>query len=117
MRRAARANVNNYASHNGGHPANVADDRPAQAARNNTVASNGQRLRRHDEPSNRDGGLTAQNANTGNAPHRTYNASHSNTAQCSGAREAGSRTTVGTAVTGQAAGKRSRSIRMASAHH
>jgi hypothetical protein len=73
---AAMHNVNNYASHNGGRPANVATSRPMGAGAHGP-ASGGN----HYNPPNSNTG----NHNTGpgspGAPStRTYNASHSNTA-------------------------------------
>jgi len=101
---AARTNVNNYASHNGGHPANAATDRPMTggghgpaAGGNNYRPSNPKQgnhnAQREDksgtnpmyEPSNRNetprpsGSGNQGGGNHGAPSDKTYNASHSNT--------------------------------------
>ncbi|MGD0480749.1 MAG: hypothetical protein ABSA42_11305 [Terracidiphilus sp.] len=61
---AAKSNTNNYASHNGGHPQNVATARPAGGNTNTSRAVN----------------YNSSKSNTGNATAaKSYNASHSNT--------------------------------------
>ncbi|MGA2754380.1 MAG: YXWGXW repeat-containing protein [Terracidiphilus sp.] len=70
----ARTNVNNYASHNGGHPANVATDRPIGGGAHGN-ASGG--INYNSSKSN-SGNRNAEPGNQG-APSKTYNASHSNT--------------------------------------
>jgi hypothetical protein len=89
---AARSNTNNYASHNGGHPQNVAMERPAggntggnehravnynssKSNSGNTTAPHGENGSTNQHPSIN---YNASKSNTGNAP-KTYNSSHSNT--------------------------------------
>ncbi len=79
---AARSNTNNYASHNGGHPQNVAMARPAggNTGRNTdrAVNYNSSKSNSGNAPAART--YNSSHSNTGNAPEpRTYNASHSNT--------------------------------------
>jgi len=91
---AARTNVNNYASHNGGRPATVATERPMEggphgpaSGGNNHNSPNPNTGNRNAEPENR-GGTNPQyepgNHGSGNqgggTESKTYNASHSNTA-------------------------------------
>ncbi|MEI9967542.1 MAG: hypothetical protein WDM87_02550 [Terracidiphilus sp.] len=97
---AARTNVNNYASHNGGHPANAATDRPLSGgghgpaaggnhANNSNPGTPNQGVGNHNSGA---GNPRAENPGAGNpaagnrgagnpgAPEsKTYNASHSNT--------------------------------------
>ena len=88
----AKSNTNNYASHNGGHPQNVAMARPAggntggntnRAVNYNSSKSNsGNAPEPRGQNGNTPPGKTynSSHSNTGNAPEpRTYNASHSNT--------------------------------------
>jgi len=79
---AARGDTNNYASHNGGHPRNVAMERPAGGHpggdTNRAVNYNSSKSNSGNGPEPRT--YNASHSNTGNAPEqRTYNASHSNT--------------------------------------
>jgi hypothetical protein len=77
---AARSNTNNYASHNGGHPQNVAMERPAAG---NTGGNTNRAINYNSSKSNSGNAPKTYNSshsNTGNAPQpRTYNSSHSNT--------------------------------------
>jgi len=77
---AAKSNTNNYASHNGGHPQNVAMERPAGGNAggntNRSVNYNSSKSNSGNAPKT----YNSSHSNTGNAPEeRTYNASHSNT--------------------------------------
>jgi hypothetical protein len=75
---AAMHNTNNYASHNGGHPSNLATERPVggNANTNRAVNYNSSKSNSGNAPKT----YNSSHSNTGNAPApRTYNASHSNT--------------------------------------
>jgi hypothetical protein len=84
---AARTNVNNYASHNGGHPANAATERPVTsgghgpaAGGNHTNTPNPSEGSHNTTPSNPSAGNHNSGAGSPGAPEsKTYNASHSNT--------------------------------------
>lgn len=96
---AARSNTNNYATHNGGHPTNVAMERPAggngggntnrSVNYNSSKSNSGNMTAPHGQNGNsNEHGSTNYNAsksNTGNAP-KTYNSSHSNTGNAPEAR-------------------------------
>ncbi len=72
---AARTNVNNYASHNGGHPTNAATDRPLAGGGRGPAAGGN-----HTNTPNPSAGSHNPGAGNPGAPNdRTYNASHSNT--------------------------------------
>jgi len=71
---AARSNVNNYASHNGGHPSNVATDRPMTGGAHGPASGGGN----HASTNPNTGSHGAEPGGQG-APSKTYNASHSNT--------------------------------------
>jgi hypothetical protein len=72
---AARTNVNNYASHNGGHPTNAATDRPLAGGGHGPAAGGN-----HTNTPNPSAGNHNAGAGSPGAPNdRTYNASHSNT--------------------------------------
>jgi WXXGXW repeat (2 copies) len=91
---AARSNTNNYASHNGGHPQNVAMARPAggnansrpgggnanttRAVNYNASKSNTGNVTPRDNNTTRENNTSRANTEHTPAP-RTYNASHSNT--------------------------------------
>ena len=89
---AARANLNNFASHNGGRPAEVATDRPMTGGAHGPAAggnfnrpANPNTGNRDGQPENR-GGTNPQyqpggrgGGNSGAPTDKTYNASHSNT--------------------------------------
>jgi hypothetical protein len=87
---AARSNVSNYASHNGGHPATAAVARPMSANAHPSINYNASKSNTGNVTSPRGSSgnanergavnYNASHSNTGNAPAaRTYNASHSNT--------------------------------------
>jgi hypothetical protein len=84
---AAKSNTNNYATHNGGHPQNVAMAHPA-GARPAGGNAGGNTNRAVDNNTSRPNAGNAPEARTNTTPHsntnpapaeRTYNASHSNT--------------------------------------
>jgi hypothetical protein len=68
---AAMHNTNNYASHNGGHPSNLAMERPAGRNSDRAVNYNSSKLN--------SGNGTAPRGNGNGTPPKTYNSSHSNT--------------------------------------
>jgi YXWGXW repeat-containing protein len=82
---AARTNTDNYASHNGGHPANVATTRPLEGGGHGPTAGGNHMNTPNPSEGNRSAGAGSRdtgNRDTGNpgAPEsKTYNASHSNT--------------------------------------
>ncbi len=85
---AARGNTNNYASHNGGHPTNLATTRPAGGETNRSVNYNSSKSNSGNAPESHgqngnpppERTYNSSHSNTGNAPEsKTYNASHSNT--------------------------------------
>ena len=73
---AARTNVNNYASHNGGHPADVATTRPIGGGAHGP-ASGGNH---YNSPNTGTGNHNTGPGSQGAPESKTYNASHSNTA-------------------------------------
>jgi hypothetical protein len=84
---AARTNVNNYASHNGGHPANVATDRPMAGGGRGPAAGGNHTNTPNPSAGNHNAGPASPSAgnhnpgagNPGAPESKTYNASHSNT--------------------------------------
>ncbi len=72
---AARGNVNSYASHNGGHPANVATARPMGGGAHGKASAG---INYNSSKSN-SGNRNAGPGNQGAPSTKTYNASHSNT--------------------------------------
>ena len=75
---AARTNVNNYASHNGGHPTEAATERPMTGGAHGNAPGG---INYNSSKSN-SGNRNAEPGNQG-APGKTYNSSHSNTANTS----------------------------------
>ena len=82
---AARTNVNNYASHNGGHPTNAATDRPLAGGGHDPAAGGNHANTPNPSAGNHNPeagnpGTRNPGAGSGGAPgSKTYNASHSNT--------------------------------------
>jgi len=98
---AAKSNANNYATHNGGHPQNVAMAGPAGARPAGGNAGGGNTNRAVNNNMSKPNAGNTPEARTNTAPHsntnpapaaRTYNASHSNTSNAP-ARPAGGQTT------------------------
>jgi hypothetical protein len=72
----AKSNTNNYATHNGGHPQNVAVARPAGG---NAGGGNTNRSVNYNASKSNTGNATVPHGNGNTPPAKTYNASHSNT--------------------------------------
>ncbi len=82
---AARTNVQNYASHNGGHPANVATARPMTANAHGSPSGGGHDNappsnpgNRNMQPENRRGGMNPQPGNSHGGANPQYEGGHSN---------------------------------------